>query len=98
MSQTAGTGRHSHGDQPRTAGVFDIRVIIGSLLGIFGLILLAMGLFSGAQARDERANDVNLNLWTGLGLLVASAIFVLWARLRPIVIEEPPPGDRPTGH
>lgn len=82
----------------QTAGIFDIRVIIGTLLGIFGLILLAMGLFSDAQARDERANDVNLNLWTGLALVAASALFILWARLRPIVIDESASGDRPSGH
>lgn len=92
-SAAAGT---SEGRQ--TAGVFDIRVIIGSLLGVFGVILLAMGLFSDAQARDELANDVNLNLWTGLALVVASAVFITWARLRPTVIETPQSDDRPAGH
>lgn len=102
MSHTAGGGDGHPQPSPetgtRTAGVFDIRVIIGSLLGIFGLILLAMALFSDAQARDERANDVNLNLWTGLALVAASAVFILWARLRPTVIETTASDDQPAPH
>ncbi len=78
----------------RTAGAFDIRVIIGALLGIYGVVLLLTDLVGNPEARVDRANDIDLNLWTGLALLVASAIFVLWARLRPIVLkesaEEPP--------
>ena len=83
----------------RTAGIFDIRVIIGALLGLFGLILVLTSLFSNPQAQVPRANDVDLNLWTGLSLLAAAAIFILWARLRPIVVDESAAsGDRPAGH
>ena len=92
---SAATGHSSDsGGGKRTAGLFDIRVIIGTLLGVFGLILLLMGLFSDAQARDARANDVNLNLWTGLALLATSAGFTLWARVRPIIVEESPAEQR----
>lgn len=100
MSHTPGGGhpQPSVKTGTRTAGLFDIRVIIGTLLGIFGVILLAMGLFSDAQARDERANDVNLNLWTGLALVVAAAVFVLWARMRPTVIDPPKSDDQPAAH
>ena len=89
----------SDGGGKRTAGIFDIRVIIGALLGLFGLILLLTSLFSNPQAQVPRANDVDLNLWTGLSLLAAAAIFILWARLRPIVVDESAAsGDRPAGH
>ena len=83
-----------------TAGLFDIRVIIGALLGIFGLILVLVSLFSDPQAPVAKANEVDLNLWTGLSLLLASAMFVAWARLRPIVVDESAAGsdDRPPGH
>jgi hypothetical protein len=89
----------SDGGGKRTAGIFDIRVIIGALLGLFGLILVLTSLFSNPQAQVPRANDVDLNLWTGLSLLAAAAIFILWARLRPIVVDESAAsGDRPAGH
>ena len=96
-----GTSGSAGGDGAgkRTAGIFDIRVIIGALLGLFGLILLLTSLFSDPQAQVARANDVDLNLWTGLSLLAAAAIFILWARLRPIVVDESAAsGDRPAGH
>ena len=74
-------------DQPvrtHTAGAFDIRNFIGALLGIYGVILIAMGLF-GDQSLDK-TGGVNANLWAGLGLAVVSAAFVTWARLRPIIV------------
>ena len=83
----------------KTAGAFDVRTIIGSLLGIYGVILLLMGLF--ADAETDKTGGPNANLWAGLALLVTAAAFLLWWRLRPIVVPEtdhdellkgPPPG------
>jgi len=96
----AGSTGSSSGSGKKTAGIFDIRVIIGALLGLFGLILLLTSLFSDPQAQVAKANDVDLNLWTGLCLLAASALFIAWAFLRPIVVDESAAssGDRPPGH
>ncbi|HET9420664.1 MAG TPA: hypothetical protein VFO49_05975 [Nocardioides sp.] len=69
-------------DRRHTAGALDIRNIIGALLGIYGVILVVMGLF-GDQERDK-TGDVNANLWAGLALVVVSVVFIAWARLRPI--------------
>jgi drug/metabolite transporter (DMT)-like permease len=89
---TATTGKH-------TAGALDIRNIIGGLLGAYGVILVLMGIFGDEES--NKTGDVNANLWAGLVLLVVSAIFLTWARLRPIVVPEhvespdddgPPPG------
>ncbi|TPG14918.1 hypothetical protein [Pedococcus bigeumensis] len=79
-----------------TAGAFDIRNIIGSLLGIYGLLLLMAGLFMDTQ--EAKTGGVNANLWTGLGLTVAGAVFLLWARLKPIIVpaDVEPVGDDPT--
>ena len=90
-----------------TAGAFDIRNFIGALLGLYGIILTLMGLF-GDKAY-EKTGGVNANLWTGLILLLMSAGFMTWARLRPIIVPahvEPPEDDptrpapkrRPSGH
>jgi hypothetical protein len=69
-----------------TAGAFDIRNFIGALLGLYGVILLLMGLF-GDQALDK-TGGVNANLYAGIGLVVVSAVFILWARLKPIVVPD----------
>ncbi|MFC8503377.1 hypothetical protein ACFUC1_13520 [Pedococcus sp. NPDC057267] len=80
------TSRRGSGAPRKTAGAFDIRNIIGLLLGIYGVVLLLAGFFLD-QARDK-TGGVNANLWTGLGLAVAAAVFLTWARLRPIVVPE----------
>ena len=83
------------------AGLFDMRVIIGALLGLYGLITLLAGFFVPDEAID-RADGLNINVVAGIGMLVTAALFVLWARLRPIVVPDQPEsdddGDRPPGH
>lgn len=74
----------------RTAGAFDIRVIIGALLGVFGLILLGMGLFNASDAELDKADGLNINLWSGVALLAVGVAFVVWARVRPIVVPSDP--------
>lgn len=83
------TSDQSNDGGGRRTSAFDIRVVIGALLAIFGVIILFMGIFGTSDADLERAGGTNLNLWTGAGLLVAAAVFVIWARLRPIVPEDP---------
>jgi hypothetical protein len=75
-----------HTSRKHTAGALDIRNIIGGLLGVYGLILLLMGLFGDKEL--EKTGDVNANLWAGLALLVVALVFLAWARLRPIVVPE----------
>ncbi|MEJ7795946.1 MAG: hypothetical protein WKF50_10375 [Nocardioides sp.] len=69
-----------------TAGALDIRNVIGALLSIYGVILTAMGLF--ADAEPDKTGDINANLWAGLVLLVAGAGFLVWARVKPVVVPE----------
>ena len=70
----------------RTAGLADIRNIIVGLLGIYGVILFLLGILADPQ--EDKTGGVNANLWAGLALLVASAIFLAWARLRPVVVPD----------
>jgi hypothetical protein len=73
-------------DRRHTAGVLDIRNIIGGLLGVYGVILLAVGVFGDAET--DKTGGVNANLWAGLVLLAVGLGFLAWARLRPIVVPE----------
>jgi hypothetical protein len=91
MSDT--TGR-AGSEAPHKAGAFDIRVFIGALLGLYGVILLLTGLLGTSDRDLERAGGLNVNLWTGIALVVAAACFILWARLRPVVV---PPSDDDAG-
>ena len=71
----------------KTAGAFDVRTIIGALLGVYGVILLVMGLVGDTDG--SKTGDVNANLWAGIVLLVVAAIFFAWWKLRPIVVAQP---------
>jgi hypothetical protein len=81
-------------ERRHTAGILDIRNIIGGLLGTYGVILTVMGLF--ADPETDKTGGVNANLWAGLALLVAAVAFLAWARLRPVVVPESPDSDADT--
>lgn len=72
----------------KTAGAFDIRYIIGGLLGFYGVVLVVVGLFFTSEEDLAKGDGFHVNLWTGIALLVTAAIFTAWARWRPIIIEE----------
>ena len=72
----------------KAANRFDIRRIIGGVFLVYGLILLVIG-FAGSDAVKHKAAGVNVNLWTGIGMLVFGALMVFWALSRPAVREVP---------
>lgn len=77
----------------KTAGVFDVRNVIGSLLGIYGVILVLLGIF-GEKDPDKSAG-VNANLWAGIILIVVGLVFLIWNWLRPVVVESDGTNDAP---
>jgi hypothetical protein len=70
--------------------LFDLRSIIALLFGVYGIILLVMGLFFETPGELEKAGGIDINLWSGIIMIVVAALFALWAYLRPLV----PPGER----
>lgn len=77
------------------AGAFDIRLIIALLTGVYGIVLTIMGAAFSKDADIAKAAGVNINLWAGIGLLIFTALFVLWAVLRPIRVPDQPAGEQP---
>jgi hypothetical protein len=71
--------------EKKKAGAFDIRVVIAALIAIYGLVLTILGIIADPK-EVAKADGININLWAGIGMLVFAALFVLWARLRPIVV------------
>ena len=72
-------------EAPHRAGLFDIRVIIGALIGLYGLILVIASFFTN-DTQLAKSDGLNINLLAGIGMLVVSAAFIAWARWRPIVV------------
>lgn len=57
----------------------DVRLPIGLMFSIFGLMLVLFGLVAD-PAIYEKSLGVNLNLWWGLVLLVFGAAMLWWRR------------------
>ena len=60
----------------------DIKIPIGLMFSLLGLILAVFGIFTNGDAIYESSLNINLNLWTGifmvvfgLAMLLASDIF-----------------------
>jgi hypothetical protein len=81
MTETSTTTGRKH-----TAGALDIRNIIGGLMGVYGVILTLMGLFGDEES--DKTGGVNANLWAGIVMLAFGAGFLIWARVRPVVVPE----------
>jgi hypothetical protein len=55
----------------------DIRIPIGLMFGVIGLMLVVYGALTGGGAVYQRSLGINVNLWWGLLLCVFSAV-MLW--------------------
>lgn len=70
----------------KSATLFDLRTVIAVLFGIYGAVLTVMGLLGTSPEQLEKAGGIELNLWTGIGMLVVAGLFVLWLVLRPSTV------------
>lgn len=65
------------------AKLFDIRLMIGGLFVVYGVLLTVAGFFTSAAERAKAAG-ININLWLGLGMLALGLLFLLWRMLDPL--------------
>jgi hypothetical protein len=85
MQGSTAAGQGGSGGK-RTAGAFDIRTFIASLIGIYGIVLVLMAIFATSTRDMRRDGNINVNLWAGIGMIIVAAVLVTWARLRPLVV------------
>ena len=71
------------------ARIFDLRRIIGGLFVVYGVIVMIAGI-TDDQAAIDKAQGVNINLWTGIAMLVLGVFFLVWLKLRPTPPPAPP--------
>ena len=93
--QTPSTGATDE-EEMRAAQIanrFDIRRIIGGLFVLYGVILAVVGLFGSDEVKNKAAGG-NVNLWTGLAMLVVGGLMIFWALARPVM---PEPESTPGG-
>lgn len=75
----------------RTAGAFDVRLVIALLTGVYGAVITVLGIGFVSEEDLAKAGGMNINLIAGIGMLVFTAAFLLWVKLRPLQV--PDPGD-----
>jgi hypothetical protein len=73
------------------ARLFDIRRIIGGLFTLYGIIVTIAGI-TASTADLAKAQGININLWTGIGMLALGVFFLAWTKLSP----PPPPPSAET--
>ncbi|MFJ3232489.1 hypothetical protein [Streptomyces sp. NPDC086787] len=76
------------------ARIFDLRRIIGGLFVVYGVIVTIAGL-TDSDEEIAKAQGININLWTGIGMLLLGLFFLAWLKLRPT---PPPPPPAEPGH
>ncbi|WP_234533336.1 hypothetical protein [Streptomyces shenzhenensis] len=74
------------GRSATAARIFDLRRIIGGLFVLYGIIVTITGI-TDSRAEIDKAQGININLWTGIGMLLLGVFFLVWLWLRPT----PPP-------
>ncbi|MEU5091867.1 hypothetical protein [Streptomyces sp. NPDC021356] len=77
------------GKSATAARIFDLRRIIGGLFVLYGVIVTITGI-TDSQAAIDKAQGVNINLWTGIGMLALGVFFLVWLKLRPATAPQPP--------
>ena len=81
----------SHKPKSAAAKLFDIRLLIGGLFVVYGVMLTISGFFTSDKERAKAA-DININLWLGLGMLALGVLFLIWRAVNPVKVE---PADEP---
>jgi hypothetical protein len=70
----------------KAANRFDIRRLVGALFILYSLILIALGIFGSHHIRTKAAG-INVDLWTGIGMLIFGILMLFWAFSRPVMPE-----------
>ncbi len=86
------TGVHSDEDEikaTKAANRFDIRRIIGGVFLLYGLVLMLLGIFGSHEVKTKAAG-INIDLWTGIGMLIFAGLMIFWALARPV---QPEPAE-----
>ena len=76
------------GDRKHAAGAYDVRIFIAGLIGLYGVVLVIMGLVGGSAGDKSKTGGIDANLWAGLAMVVVAIAFAVWTWLRPVVVDE----------
>ncbi|MDQ6606200.1 MAG: hypothetical protein M3Z06_06585 [Actinomycetota bacterium] len=85
---STGASEEEEARAARAANRFDVRRLIGGLFVVYSVILIALGV-AGSSHVKHKAAGINIDLWSGLGMLVFGVLMITWALIRPTAPEPP---------
>lgn len=88
MGESTGADEAEEAAKAKLANRFDVRRIIGGLFLVYGITLVVAGIV-GSHGVKHKAAGINIDLWTGIAMVLFAAIMIAWALLRPVVPEPP---------
>ncbi|ONI85281.1 hypothetical protein ALI144C_13310 [Actinosynnema sp. ALI-1.44] len=68
--------------------LFDLRWIIALLFGVYGVVLLILGLGFETDEDRVKTGGFNVNLWVGVAMLVFTVLMATWALVRPLRVPD----------
>ncbi|MBA3719094.1 MAG: hypothetical protein H0W95_02210 [Nocardioidaceae bacterium] len=80
MSHHASSPRSANGDEPvssTASSLFDVRTVIGGLFVFYGVVVTVTG-FVDSAAAEEQAAGIDINVWSGLAMLVFGIGMLGW--------------------
>lgn len=81
--------------QSAAASLFDLRTVIALLFVVYGIVLIVLGIVADGPAELAKSGGIDLNLWTGVAMVLLAVGFAAWARLRPLHPAAPAAPDEP---
>jgi prolipoprotein diacylglyceryltransferase len=93
------TGKSSDVLTSAASKLFDIRIMIGGLFTLYGIMLIIYGFFT-SKHDVQQASGIHINTWLGAAMLILGIVFLVWARLAPPKHPDPDKVDhtRPAHH
>jgi hypothetical protein len=86
MTEQHQPSRANDDEAARIANRFDIRRIIGGVFVLYGVVLAITGIVGSDEVKNKAAG-LNVDLWTGLAMLVFGGLMIFWALARPVAPE-----------
>lgn len=77
------TSKEAAEDAVRATRRFDLRRILGALFITYGVIVTVVGIVNH-DTDPAKTGGIQINLWTGIAMLIAGAAFLIWDRLAPV--------------
>jgi hypothetical protein len=67
----------------RSTRRYDLRNLLGALFVLYGVIVTILGIVN-RTADNKQTGGIDINLWSGLSMLVLGVLFFLWQRWAPV--------------